>query len=327
MPRTRMDTGFSNLARALLSGKDVASNYPFTYPKFQEKTIMRTILTFLALFALCTVPAFAGGPADAELEQMVIERSCGADKLWIPEGSNVITTDSGSLAIEPPEGWVLVGYDANGEARVLADGDCSCDCTSSSGSCMPSIFQGNCSCTASGGCTSCSLSTGGGGGVEIQAQAFGDLGDTLKADSFTEVENSGYINLYAGIELTDDADLPMAFDAMFELPIVQKAASAFFDRLYPNGRAPEPVLLGDRFELPLGYELVRVNVFGRAALVAVPQTRGQALEKAEVAAAGGSCSCTSGSCTYESTNVPFKGTFHYCEGECSGTCTLSVNQE
>ena len=287
---------------------------------------MKRMIAILAALTFCTLPTFA---ADLTQEEIVAEKSCGAGKMWIPDGSNIVTTEDGSLEVEAPEGWVYVGEDLNGRTQAALTASCSCDCTSSSGSCLPSVFKGDCSCTAKDGCTSCSLSTGGGGGGEIQ-QAFKSAASALGIEplrNFTEIQNGGYINMKAGVSFTDGSEeLPLVFKAMFDVPAVQKALGRFFDELYPHGIAPEPVDLGDRFLAPRGYELATVNVFGRSAVVVVPQDPGNAsLQKAvlESEGGGGSCSCTQGSCSYDSVKIPFKGTLHYCEGDCSGTCTLS----
>ena len=285
---------------------------------------MKRITAILAALAFCTLPTFA---ADLTQEEIVAEKSCGAGKMWIPEGSNIVTTEDGALEVEAPEGWVYIGEDLEGKTQALLSAGCSCSCNSGSGSCLPSVFKGDCTCTAKDGCTGCDLSTGGGGGTEIQ-QAFKSAASALGIEplrDYAEIQNGGYINMKAGVGFADgEEDLPLVFKAMFEVPAVQKALARFFDELYPNGIAPEPVDLGDRFLAPRGYELATINVFGRSAVVVVPQDPSNAsLEKAVISGGGGSCACTQGSCTYDSVSIPFKGTLHYCEGDCSGTCTLS----
>ena len=281
---------------------------------------MKRMIAILAALTFCTLPTFA---ADLTQEEIVAEKSCGAGKMWIPDGSNIVTTEDGSLEVEAPEGWVYVGEDLDGNTQAVLKAGCSCDCTSDSGNCMPSVFDGDCSCTAKDGCTSCSLSTGGGGGFAIKSVA-NSLGlEPMR--SYGEIQNGGYINMKAGIGFAaGNEELPLVFKAMFDVPAVQDAVARFFDELYPNGIAPEPIDLGDRFLAPRGYELATVNVFGRSAVVVVPQDPNNAsLEKAVLSGGGGSCACTQGSCSYDSVSIPFKGTLHYCEGECSGTCTLS----
>ena len=81
---------------------------------------------------------------------------------------------------------------------------------------------------------------------------------------------------------------------------------------------PEMIYDGKTFQAPNGYAAARVNVFGRAAVVLVPDT---APANVVLEGGGGSCSCTSGTCTYGSRRIP---PISYCEGSCSGTCTLTT---
>lgn len=238
------------------------------------------------------------------LESHAADKSCGAGKMWIPEGSNVEIRADSSLRIVPPSGFVYVGRNRQGTLDFADEGGCSCDCTSSSGKCLPSIYQGNCSCTASGGCTACSLTTGG------AESAF---------------ESGGFIDLTQGVSFLarGDEKLPAAFGEMFELKAVREALDAFLGTIYPKGAAPSLVATKSGFRAPTGYALAPVNVFGRVGFVVVPRNSGLSELEEE---GGGSCSCTAGSCTYASTSIPFKGTLHYCEGNCSGTCTLTLNQ-
>jgi hypothetical protein len=233
-------------------------------------------------------------------------QTCGIEALWVPPGS-AATPQGSALDIRPPDGFTYVGYDGDQQLyAAAADIKCSCDCTSSSGNCSPSIFNGKCSCTASGGCTSCTLTT---------SASVAGTGAQLA------LHRGGFIDRQAGVSVTEETstDRPLAFRAMFDLPEVRQALDEFLGG-YPEVYSGDLPNTNARVTIPEGYAAVPLNVFGRSAFIVVAAY----LAPGAAAGGGGSCSCTSGSCTYNSTWTP-KGTLHYCEGNCSGTCTLSMS--
>jgi len=240
------------------------------------------------------------------------EQACGTGKLWIPEGSRVEAGEDRSLRIFAPAGFVYVGEPAPGweTAAALAelskkedDVKCSCTCTSSSGSCSPSVLNGNCSCTASGGCTACSLTVG---------------------TARMEYGGGGFVQPGVGVRFAGkDERLPPIFPGMLSHPELRRGVADFLRRLYGDAPRPAPIDDGGAFQAPAGHRLVALNVYGRAGFVVAPEAAVRSLARKE--GGGGSCSCTSGTCTYDSQWTP-EGRIYYCNAaECRGTCTLTVS--
>lgn len=280
---------------------------------------MNKILTVAVLaFAICST---SGVFAESSQEQIVAEQSCGAGQLWMPPGSNVVSSDSGALEIDPPAGFFYIGRDGAGQANLMTNATCSCKCTSSKGTCSPSIFGKDCSCTAKAGCTSCDLST------TASVAVLTDLGVEVTGP-VVAVENGGFVDFRAGVRFAtaEDGDLPLVFADMFKVAPVAAALDAFFAESHLRGiGAPEMIPEEDQFVAPEGFQLAKVNVFGRAGLVLVPSPWSDGPENLLVSGGGdsSSCSCTAGSCTY-ATKWTLYGTLYYCDGNCKGTCTLTM---
>ncbi len=228
------------------------------------------------------------------------------NKMWLPPGSVATTHSDGSVQIDAPDRFAYIGYEQSGLVAMFAeDATCSCTCEKGGGTCSPSVFNGNCSCTAKDGCTNCSLST-------------------TSSVSTAAYERGGYVDADAGVSFAaaTDVSLPAAFPAMFDLPEVRDAIQRFVDDLYQGAAVPDLEDNGHYASAPPGHTLAAVNAFGRVLLMIVPE---QAAAVAGAMSSGsGTCSCTDGTCTYDSYTVPFKGTLHFCEGSCSGTCTLTL---
>lgn len=259
-----------------------------------DSITMRMFCLTVALVAAMAVVA----PAEAQ--------SCGANQAWVPPGSGVTPEGPATLSIVPPAEFTYVGYNESMALLKAAAIKCSCDCTSTSGKCNPSVFNGNCNCTATDGCTACSMT----------------VGSAVATDVF---RFGGFAELSADVTFLSDprAARPAAFSALFELPEVQTRLDAFLSQIPVVYSQPLPNT-GAHFTVPQGWVGVPVAVAGRTAFVVVPTPWANAMGLAAAAAGGGSCSCTSGTCTYNSKWTP-QGTLHYCEGNCSGTCTLSMN--
>lgn len=277
---------------------------------------MRKILTVIGLVAALYTPVVM---AETSQEQVVAEQSCGASQMWLPPGSNVIANGD-ALEIQAPAGWYYIGQDDFWESSPMDDMSCSCDCLSTTGTCSPSIINGLCSCTADK-CDKCLLTTSGsqavmnGSGVEVTGPE-------------VAVHRGGYINLDVGVRFAtpEDGDLPLVFPDMFKLASIVAALEEFFDtsNLGPSGGIPEMIQQGDHFRAPEGFALAKINVFGRGGLVLVPSPWPEGPANLMVAASrGGSCSCTSGTCTYDTKWTPV-GTLYYCSGNCSGVCKLTL---
>ncbi len=224
--------------------------------------------------------------------------------MWLPDASTITSNSDGSLTIDPPGSFAYLGYDDSAMLAMVAATKCSCTCTANPGTCSPSIYNGDCSCTAKDGCTACDLTTSG-------------------ASSEVGLSFGGYMDIDAGVSFVyqGDTDYPAVFRALFDQPEVQDALTAFIETIYGGAPVPQLIDNGEYLTAPEGHELAAINAFGRVTFLAIPASM---VGVDMVAADSGSCSCSDGSCTYDSTTIPFKGTFHYCEGSCQGTCTLTM---
>lgn len=218
---------------------------------------------------------------------------------WAPTGS-LVFYEEGKMKVEAPDGWVYVGY-VDDKPYVSSSGKTAVSCTcNTSGSCLPvkvkykrQVYYG-----CYGDCSNCTMKQ--------------------SDESKVEIENGGFINLHRSPDfVTDtDEDLPMAFDAMFEIPQVLALLEKFLIKIYPLKDYPSLKLVDDScVELPYGYKFAPVNLCGRALLVAVPES-----EIINTTIPGGSsatCTCTMGKCS-----VKEQGPVVRCVGDCTGTCTL-----
>jgi len=228
---------------------------------------------------------------------------CGSEgSAWFPLNSKVQVTNEYSLSITPPTGWVYVGYEKKtGKLKAATGGTTvSCDCTGT-GNCLPFVATGSAGTTAgcAGSCTACT-----------QKQS-------AKSVKF---ESGGYVNLAGGVNIAERADLPAAFAAMFEVPEIKHGFNAFLQKMYMDLPWPKMVIGEDFMSVPNGYSIIPVDVYGRVTMVPVPTA---SLRTATASGTKTSCSCTSGTCTLKTQSIPFVGSASWCEGSCSGTCTLS----
>lgn len=244
---------------------------------------------------------------------MCIENSdcnCGCgDRTWFPLNSKIQVQKDGSIFIQAPVGWAYVGFESKtGKLKVATSGGTTVSCTcTGTGSCLPFVATGPAGSTAgcAGNCTSCS---------QKQSAKIGTGPDTI-------FSTGGYIDLAANIDYASTPNLPAAFAAMFEVKEIKQAFKSFLDKVY--GGLPWPKMIeGENFiTAPEGYSIVPVNIYGRAAMVPVPTIALRTIQSTGGTTA--SCKCTQGTCTVKSQSIPFVGSATWCEGSCSGTCTLS----
>lgn len=242
---------------------------------------------------------------------------CKEETGWIPANAKIQVNSDRSITIQAPSGWEYVGR-AKRNSKVLrvANGTTSVSCTcNTSGSCLPFVGSGPKGGTSgcAGSCTNCTMT---------QSARIGNVTHDFLS--------GGYIDFADTVRFIDDnLQLPAAFPEMFELPEVERAIKEFLERVY--GGLPYPKMkIGENFiAAPTGYTMVPVSLFGRAVImavpaIAVPENTQRISGVAAAGAAKASCSCTDGTCTVASTTIPFVGSVTYCEGSCSGTCTLST---
>jgi len=139
----------------------------------------------------------------------------------------------------------------------------------------------------------------------------------------TEVVTGGYYNpnLETIVILNGD-NYPSVFDALYELPSFQTKLQTFYDSAYNGQPVPQMITTNGVVTAPEGYSLICIAIMGRGLLVVVPESYATIAVGYDVNAKA-SCSCTQGDCTLKSKGLLGYGA-KWCDGNCSGTCTLST---
>jgi hypothetical protein len=222
---------------------------------------------------------------------------------YLPPQAKTTSNPDNSLSITIPPGWNYVGFDTK-NAYCLVNGDSltvSCSC-SSSGSCNPWARGAKHGCSTED-CTSCSMTA-----------------SALVVGNVTTLTSGGFLNLsIPAAIMTIGQGLPSVFPAMLYSADVQVVISNFLASIYGQNQFPPEAITTDfnSFIAPAGYKIALVNICGRATPFVLPIS---VLGAASMAGGTGSCSCTSGTCTYDST-LGVKN----CKGDCKGTCSLTVS--
>ncbi len=226
---------------------------------------------------------------------------------WFPAGSTVEKLNNGDFRITPPEGWVYVGKDRNGNLYTVPGGiiEVSCDCTSGSG-CDPYVRGAEHCCLMKTGCVECDKK------VKVSGIRNGERIE------FT-VQKGGYINPGAGIYIeSENRKLPSAFDEMFEVETVISGVRSF---IAESGWTE----YDNRTDEYLNFVL---HIYGRRGVIRIPKSEIPPFPipdiRAVVVDGGYSCTCSSGNCKLKKLVVLGTGII-YCESdECRGFCTLKA---
>jgi len=232
-----------------------------------------------------------------------------SDYGWSPEGTDFYY-EGDKMIIEAPNGWVYVGY-VDGDLYVTDGSKTAVSCTcNTSGDCLPGKIEllGHTFYGCYGDCSNCTMEV-------IKDKPNPERKDGIKS----EIIDGGYVNLNNKpfIITNPSEELPMVFDAMFEIPLVQDLFEEFLLSFYQDKDYPKMKWITDStVELPEGFKFVPVNLCGRTLLVALPESE---LDKtmSVKGSASASCSCTAGSCKLQSYGAGVR-----CKGNCTGTCTL-----
>lgn len=244
--------------------------------------------------------------------------NCKNENGWLPVNSRIQVNSDKSIDIQAPAGWEYIGIVKN-NSRVIrvANGNTSVSCNcNTSGSCLPFAGTGPGGSTSgcAGNCTNCTM--------KQSAVVDGKDIDFIRG---------GYIDFADSMRIIDDEiELPAAFEEMFQLQEVENEIQDFFKRIYCGLPYPEMKIGENYVAAPRGFTMAPVSIFGRAAIVPVPTAiLPESLKSRALAAGGGgskaSCSCSDGTCTASTYNVPLVGSVTYCKGSCDGTCTLSTS--
>lgn len=229
-----------------------------------------------------------------------------SDKCWFPNGSVTQVNADNSLTIKAPDDWTYVGF-SSGRLQLASDGGTSVSCTcNTSGSCLPFTGNGPGGSTSgcAGDCTNCTMT---------QSITKGNI----------KIDEGGYINLKVKARIIDvKEEFPAAFDAMFEMPEVQRKVDDFIKQIYAGKEYPKVTNKDGHLEVSKGYVFAVVNICNRAVVIPIPES---AMIANGAGGSSASCSCSDGSCTVKSRNVPLVGGVTYCEGNCQGTCTLTTS--
>ena len=133
------------------------------------------------------------------------------------------------------------------------------------------------------------------------------------------ITHGGYVNLNTEpYFLTENEDLPTAFDEMFDLSVIQNKINTFLSTVYEGYAYPELIDNGDYTLTPEGYSFAVVNLCGRAIVIPIPDA---ILPQNSISGNKYQCSCTNGSCQHKIEKI----IVHYCKDNCSGTCTMTVS--
>lgn len=223
-------------------------------------------------------------------------------QIWIPEEATVTTLSDGSHSVALPQGFPFVGFDSSGTVVQLS-GTIKVSCTcQGTGSCNPFIGSGPSGDTqgCAGTCSICEMK--------------------VSKSGLVITDNGGYINTNASTRFISSSEtLPEGFEAMLELSEVSTDLDNFLDSAVGTDRGtPQISIVNGEVIPPTGYLLKAVALYGRKVTIAVPESAigGGGDDKA-------SCSCSQGTCTLKKTTIPLVGSVTWCEGNCTGTCTLT----
>ena len=230
-----------------------------------------------------------------------------ANNGWLPIETEFNWVDE-QLDFTVPENWEYIGYSKDDEFIRSSEraGTISCTCNTT-GKCVPfEASAGKHKFTGcSGDCTNCTMK---------QSIAFTTI-------EFAEMKTGGYLNFtIEPYVVRCNEKLPAAFKAMYEDSEVLEKIQAFYESVYHGEPVPEYEEGEEELLAPEGYSVTMVNICGRATPFLVPDNY---LEPNMVAGKGAKCSCTRGNCKIEKISALI-GSVVFCDGNCSGTCTLTT---
>ncbi len=242
--------------------------------------------------------------------------TCESYDFWLPDKTKIEKIegkDENQIIFTAPEGYIYYGYTTDSsliiwdnKSQTRSSVSVTCDCTNGSDdNCSPVGNGGEVSCVIQTGCTSCDR-------VEKAKN------DDTKIEY--EILQGGFVNPSIGISFAQpDEDLPYAFEALLAYPDVQEEFETFILQFY-NSMEDIPMAIdnGDYMTAPDGYKFSVLNIYGRALVVLLPESK-------SINNVGGytySCPCngTTGKCKVKSS-----WGYYFCKKSSSNPCNEACN--
>ncbi len=241
--------------------------------------------------------------------------TCESYDFWLPDKTKIEKVegkDENQIVFTAPEGYIYYGYATDSSLIVWnskAQGGSvtvTCDCTNGSDdNCSPVGHNGTVNCVIEPGCTTCDRSE--------------KAKDPVTKTEY-EILRGGFVNPSLGVSFAQpNEELPYAFEALLHYPEIKQQLDNFMLQFYSDLN-DIPMVTGDDdfITAPEGYRFVVLNVYGRALVTLIPNTK-------SVNAVGGhtySCQCngTSGNCEVDSS-----WGYYYCEKPNSNPCNEACN--
>jgi hypothetical protein len=212
---------------------------------------------------------------------------------------------------------------------MLEDGGITCTCSKGSG-CSPFTASGPNGtiegCAIGSGCTECKATK-----------------SAIIAGDIVDFKSSDIIDLGIGISLVIDKaelkSLKSPISTLFEIPYIQEKLQEYGSE-YQNNQLDKVRNAKQISDLPSGYAMMPVNVYGRMVLLPLEYAKIKSsgtitialMDKAvsdfieEIMEDGkASCKCNSGSsgCSLKSKSIPFIGSATWCDAGSCTSCTLN----
>jgi hypothetical protein len=236
-----------------------------------------------------------------------------AQNNWIPNGA--ITEIQGNTLIINTDGWSYIGTNLNGQIIDITAANTktvSCTCKNSSGNCNPFSGQGPGGSTAgcAGSCKSCDMKQSG-----------------YVDNSEIEFLSGGYYNSNSLTRIILDGEkVPAIFPELIESQIFVTKYNEFISEIYGQNPIPNSIINSNgELTAPEGYSIIGIMILGRGLLTILPNEYVNS-QLGYICTAKASCACTAGGCSLKSNSIPLIGSVTYCEGNCTGTCTLTTTK-
>jgi hypothetical protein len=227
--------------------------------------------------------------------------------IYLPEGFNIkIEGDQCSFTVLP--NYTYIGTLEDGSVSSISienpndKGWISCTCNTS-GTCLPGQYGSLVGC--GGTCSNCTMKQG-------------KVTFLNAANSEFSFISGGFVDYSMGIRLATKADVGRSgiFDELLNSPQFKTDLDNFVNQITNNQTLPKPINNFDgSISAPIGYVLQPIIIYGRGCIIVLPEGKGNDL--AIDHSSKTSCSCSKGKCSLKT-----RFGASYCDGDCSGTCTL-----